>query len=101
MTAHSLASELDACAIVADSAARRMPLAIAGGGTKAAMGRPAQTEATLSSVALTGVTLYEPAELVIGARAGTPLSEVVRTLADKNQQLPFEPMDHRPLLGSA
>jgi glycolate oxidase FAD binding subunit len=101
MTAHSLASELDACAIVADSAARRMPLAIAGGGTKAAIGRPAQTEATLSSVALTGVTLYEPAELVIAARAGTPVSEVVRRLAEKGQQLPFEPADYRALLGSA
>jgi glycolate oxidase FAD binding subunit len=101
MTAHSLASELDACVIVADSAARRMPLAIAGGGTKAAIGRPAQTEATLSSVALTGVTLYEPAELVIAARAGTPVSEVVRRLAEKGQQLPFEPADYRALLGSA
>jgi glycolate oxidase FAD binding subunit len=46
------------------------------------------------------MTLYEPAELVIAARAGTPLSEVVRTLADRGQQLPFEPMDYRPLLGS-
>jgi glycolate oxidase FAD binding subunit len=64
------------------------------------VGRPAQSEATLSSAGLIGVTLYEPAEMVVAARAGTPLAEVVRTLAEKNQELPFEPMDHRPLLGS-
>src|SRR5215218_465890 len=101
MTLHTPATELHACTIVADAAARRTPLALVGGGTKAELGRPAQTEATLSSAALTGVTLYEPAELVIAARAGTPLSEVVRTLADRGQQLPFEPMDYRPLLGSS
>jgi glycolate oxidase FAD binding subunit len=101
MTTLTPGAEQDACAMIAEAAARRTPLAVAGGGTKAAIGRPAQTEATLSSAALTGVTLYEPAELVIAARAGTPLSEVVRTLAEKGQQLSFEPMDHRPLLGSA
>jgi glycolate oxidase FAD binding subunit len=100
MIVHSPAAEADACAIIAEAAARRTPLAVAGGATKAEIGRPAQTEATLSSAALTGVTLYEPAELVIAARAGTPLSEVVRTLAERGQQLPFEPMDYRPLLGS-
>src|SRR5918997_1979277 len=100
MTTHTPATEQDACAIIAEAAARRTPLAVAGGATKAAIGRPAQTEATLSSAALTGVTLYEPAELVIAARTGTPLAEVVRTLAEKGQQLPFEPMDYRPLLGS-
>src|SRR5215218_10490167 len=100
MTLHTPASEAEACAVVAEAAQKRTPLALAGSGTKAALGRPDQTEATLSSAALTGVTLYEPAELVIAARAGTPLSEVVRTLAEKGQQLPFEPMDYRPLLGS-
>jgi glycolate oxidase FAD binding subunit len=100
MTLHTPATELHACAIVADAAARRTPLALVGSGTKAEIGRPAQSEATLSSSALTGITLYEPAELVISARAGTPVSEVVRTLADKGQQLPFEPADHRVLLGS-
>ena len=101
MTSHTPSNEQDAGAIVAEAAARRAPLSLVGGGTKADIGRPAQTAATLSAAALTGVTLYEPAEMVIGARAGTPLAEVVRTLADKGQELPFEPMDHRPLLASA
>src|SRR5687768_13684380 len=100
MTVLTPATEPDAAAMIAEAAARRMPLAVAGGATKEAVGRPAQTEATLSSAALTGVTLYEPAELVIAARAGTPLSEIVATLAERGQQLPFEPMDHRVLLGS-
>jgi glycolate oxidase FAD binding subunit len=101
VTVHAPTSEADACAVVADAAARRAPLAIAGGGSKAEIGRPAQTEATLSSAGLTGITLYEPAELVIAARAGTPLSEVVRTLAERGQQLSFEPADYRTLLGSS
>jgi glycolate oxidase FAD binding subunit len=101
MSLHAPNSEPEACAVVAEAAARKTPLALVGGGTKGEVGRPAQSEATLSSAGLTGVTLYEPAEMVVGARAGTPLAEVVRTLAEKNQELPFEPMDHRPLLGSS
>src|SRR3954471_21138353 len=100
MTSHTPSTEQDAAAIVTEAAARRTPLSLVGGGTKADIGRPAQTAATLSSAGLTGVTLYEPAEMVIGARAGTPLAEVVWTLAGKGQDLPFEPMDYRPLLGS-
>src|SRR3954469_952141 len=100
MTSHTPSTEQDAAAIVTEAAARRTPLSLVGGGTKADIGRPAQTAATLSAAALTGVTLYEPAEMVIGARAGTPLAEVVWTLAEKGQELTFEPMDYRPLLGS-
>jgi glycolate oxidase FAD binding subunit len=94
------ASEGEACDLVAEAKAARRPLAIEGGGTKAAIGRPAQSEATLSARGLSGITLYEPAELVIGARAGTPLAEIEAVLAAKGQQLTFEPMDHRGLLGS-
>ncbi|QFU15680.1 glycolate oxidase subunit GlcE [Microvirga thermotolerans] len=92
--------EQDAASIVAQAKGRGTLLNLCGNGTKASMGRPSQTDATLSAAALTGITLYEPAELVISARSGTPLSEVVDTLAGQGQQLPFEPMDYRPLLGS-
>jgi glycolate oxidase FAD binding subunit len=100
VTVHTPRDEEEAGAVIAAAAAARTPLSVTGGGTKAAIGRPAQTEASLSSAALVGVTLYEPAELVIAARAGTPLSQVAETLAERGQELPFEPMDHRALLGS-
>jgi glycolate oxidase FAD binding subunit len=95
------ATEADACEAVADAAASGTPLALEGNGTKAAIGRPIQTERTLSARALSGITLYEPSEMVIGARAGTPLAEIQAALDARAQHLPFEPMDHRVLLGSA
>lgn len=101
MTLHTPSSEAEACAFVASAVAARTPLSLRGGGTRAGLGRPTQTQGTLSSAGLTGVTLYEPAEMVIGARAGTPLADVQRTLAERGQMLPFEPMDHRALFGSA
>ncbi len=100
MTLHSPATETEACETIASAAAGRIPLAIAGGATKAGIGRPAQSEATLSSRALAGVTLYEPSELVFAARSGTLLADIEAILAASNQALPFEPIDWRPLLGS-
>ncbi|WP_029029435.1 glycolate oxidase subunit GlcE [Salinarimonas rosea] len=100
MTIHSPASEDEVRALVCDAAGRAVPLAVAGGATKHGVGRPAQTQETLSTRGLSGVTLYEPAELVIGARAGTPLAEVEATLAEKGQRLAFEPADWRALLGT-
>ena len=49
---------------------------------------------------MTGITLYEPAELVISARAGTPLATIEAALAKNRQRLPFEPMDHRALFAT-
>ena len=75
-------------------------LEVAGQGSKRAIGRPSQTDLTLDLSALTGVTLYEPAELVLSARAGTPLAEIEAELEMHNQQLAFEPIDYGPLFGA-
>jgi glycolate oxidase FAD binding subunit len=72
---------------------------IVGHGSKRAIGRPAQTDVTLDLSTLTGVTLYEPEELVLSAKAGTPLAEIEALLAANGQQLAFEPMDYAGVLG--
>ena len=72
---------------------------IVGHGSKRAIGRPAQTDLTLDLSALTGVTLYEPEELVLSAKTGTPLAEIEALVAAKGQQLAFEPMDYGSILG--
>ena len=90
-----------AAEIVRAAAGTQERLRLVGGATKAGIGRPAQDEATLSSARLSGITLYEPAEMVVSARAGTPLAEVQALLAARGQMLPFEPMDHRTLMGTS
>jgi glycolate oxidase FAD binding subunit len=66
------------------------PLAIRGGGTKDFYGGPI-TGHNLDVRSLRGISSYEPSELVITARSGTPLSELEAALAEKGQCLPFEP----------
>ena len=74
-------------AAVQAARAAREPLAIEGQGSKRGLLRPVQAARSLSTRGLTGVTLYRPAELIISARAGTPLAEIEATLAEKGQQL--------------
>jgi glycolate oxidase FAD binding subunit len=76
-------------------------LELMGQGSKRAMGRPSQTDLTLDLSGLSGVTLYEPEELVLSVKAGTPLAEIEKLLDDNGQRLDFEPMDYGPLLGAA
>jgi glycolate oxidase FAD binding subunit len=75
-------------------------LELVGRGSKRAIGRAAQWDATLDLAGLSGVTLYEPAELVLSAKAGTPLAEIEALVAASGQELAFEPMDYGPLLGA-
>src|SRR5580704_3138325 len=90
----------DAEAAVQWALAEDKTLEIAGGGSKRAIGRAAQWDATLELSSLSEITLYEPAELVLSAKAGTPLAEIETLLAASAQELAFEPMDYGPLLGS-
>jgi glycolate oxidase FAD binding subunit len=70
--------------------ADKTPLNITGGNTKAFYGEAALGQA-LPMSSLTGISSYEPSELVVTVRAGTPLAELEAALAEKGQCLPFEP----------
>ena len=85
---------------VAWAAAEKAPLEVVGRGSKRGLGRPVQAGHGLDLSGLTGITLYEPDELVLSARAGTPLAEIEAALAEKGQLLAFEPGDLGPLLGA-
>jgi glycolate oxidase FAD binding subunit len=81
------ADEAGIIAAVQAARAAREPLVIEGQGSKRGLLRPVQAARSLSTRGLTGVTLYRPAELIISARAGTPLAEIEAVLAEKGQQL--------------
>ena len=71
-------------------------LDIRGGGTKTWYGEAPQGT-PLDVTGLRGISSYEPTELVVTVRAGTPLAELEAALAERGQCLPFEP----PRFGSA
>ena len=75
---------------VKTAAASGTSLRIRGGGSKDFYGQTLEGQ-TLDTRAFTGIISYEPSELVVTARAGTPLAELEASLADQGQCLPFEP----------
>jgi glycolate oxidase FAD binding subunit len=75
---------------IREAAARQTPLCIRGDGSKDFYGERLQGE-MLDTRAYSGITSYEPSELVVTARAGTPLAELEAALAEKGQCLAFEP----------
>lgn len=85
---HSLREQIRA------AAAARRPLRIRAGGSKDFYGGPPAGE-LLDVSALSGISDYEPTELVITAKGGTRLVEIERALADRGQMLACEP----PLFG--
>jgi len=85
--------------LVAEAADTRTPLEVMGRGTKREVGRPVQYGAVLSTENLTGIQLYEPSELVLVARAGTPIAQIEQALTEHDQEMPFEPIDLGPVLG--
>ena len=81
---HALADQ------IRTAAAEGRPLRILGRGTKDFYGEQLQGE-TLHTAGYRGITAYEPSELVVTARCGTPLAELEATLAAQGQCLAFEP----------
>jgi len=83
---------------IADAAAAAEPVLVCGNTTKTSMLRPVQAARSVSTREHTGITLYAPKELVISARAGTPVAELEATLAEQGQRLISEPPDIAGLL---
>lgn len=83
---------------VQEALARSTPLEIIGHGSKRGIGHRVDAGHVLDVSELKGVTLYEPDELVLSAKAGTPMAEIEKLLVDNNQCFHFEPMDYGPLL---
>lgn len=85
--------------LLSEATRNGIPIEVMGAGSKRGVGRPAQVETTLTTSSMVGISLYEPAELVISARVGTPLTRVEADLARHGQMLAFEPLDLGPVLG--
>ncbi|MDD5389317.1 MAG: glycolate oxidase subunit GlcE [Gallionellaceae bacterium] len=87
--------ETELIARIKQAIADRTPLRIQGGGSKSFYGRTCLGE-PLDVSGHAGDVRYEPSELVLTARAGTPLAEIETLLAANNQMLPFEPPHFSP-----
>ena len=77
------------------AAASGRTLRLRGGGSKDFWGASLQGE-VLDTRGYAGILSYEPSELVVTARCGTPLAELEAALADKGQCLAFEPPHFGP-----
>ena len=73
---------------------------IQGGGTRAIGKLDGVERNILSSSAMSGIIDYEPAEMVMIAKAGTPVAEIEKALAKGKQRMIFEPLDYRTLFGT-
>jgi glycolate oxidase FAD binding subunit len=94
------AGEAELAECVKAARAGQYALEVCGFRSKREAGRPIQPGAIVSTAKLSGIVFYEPGELVISAKAGTPLHEVEAVLARKNQEFPFEPADFSRIYGA-
>jgi glycolate oxidase FAD binding subunit len=95
---HRPRDEADLAALIQDAAAGGNRLELRGGGSKAEVGAPRAAQ-TVDMTGLCGVIDYDPAELVLTVRAGTPLAQIEALLLESGQMLAFEPFDYAPIFG--
>ena len=99
MTAFQPSNAAEAAEVVTWAMAESQSLEIVSGGSKRGLGRPPHADHRLDVSRLSGIVDYEPAELILTARAGTPMAEIESELEARRQMLAFEPPDWRGLLG--
>jgi len=94
------AAEWELQSMIARLAREKRGIEIVGHGALRNTGRVASSDVVLTTSGLKGVTLYEPTELVMSARSGTPVFEIEQILAARGQMLAFEPVDLGPATGA-
>ena len=77
---------------VTQSAAESLPIEVTGSGSRRQFGRPVDGGRRLDLSGLDGITMYEPDELVLTAKAATPLATILQELDKHNQILAFDPV---------
>ena len=77
--------------IIKEATSKKEPLEILGLGTRQGLGRPIEIPRSLQLSELKGIVLYEPEELVLTAKAGTSLADIIKTLDEAGQMLAFDP----------
>lgn len=93
------AVEWELKSMIGQLVASRRSVEVVGHGSLRALGRPVTPDLMITTASMRGVTLYQPTELVMSAKAGTPLIEIEAELASHGQMLAFEPMDLGPATG--
>ena len=86
---------------IQQAVAAKTRLELVAAGTKRHLGRSASYDAVLDTSAMAGIIDYQPEELVLTLRAGTPMNVVEKALADARQMLAFEPPSMTRILGEA
>ena len=85
--------------IIANANSAGTRLEIIGHATKRGLGHRVNADVLVDMSMLSGITMYEPEELVMSAYAGTPLSEINSALGAKGQMLAFEPWNPTSIYG--
>lgn len=94
------AAEWELQSMIAKLVREQRGIEVVGHGALRNTGRVAKSDVVLTTSGLKGITLYEPTELVMSARSGTPLYEIEAVLAARGQMLAFEPIDLGPATGA-
>jgi len=100
MAEHVVAIEADVVEAVRAAQSARAPFEIVAGRSKRNLGRAVRPGDVLDVSRVSGIVSYEPEELILTARPGTPIVEIAAALSAKGQRLGFDPPDWGPLLGA-
>ncbi len=93
-------NEAQVCEIVGWALNAQTSLRIHGHDSKVGLGAPVAATHQIDLSRLDGIISYAPEELVLTARAGTPIAVISALLREHRQHLAFEPPDWGPLFGA-